>query len=210
MRTVPVINCTNASCFKKKLADLEEFLPGKSHVHVDIGKKPFASITTFPGYDIIKPYKDKYHFVAHCMVSGHSVIRGAWFGSSYEMLYFHNRAVHDWNILLEKAKEHHQKIGIVFDIQDQLRHLCMPKGVHYALVLAVHPGKAHQKFHARALHIISFLKKKYPHVTITVDGGMDLRTARAVKNAGADAIVSSSYLWSAEHIRHAYNKLASI
>ena len=210
MRTVPVINCTNASCFKKKLADLAAFLPDTSPIHVDIAKKPFASIDTFPGYHIVKSYQHTYHFAAHCMVPMAAIMKGSWFGSAYEMLYFHYHAVHDWEKVVEKARVHHQKIGVVFDRGDLLKDIRMPKGVHYALVLAVHPGKAHQKFHAQAIRIITLLKKEYPHVTITVDGGITPEVARLVKTAGADMVVSSSYIWNAEQTQRAYNKLASI
>ena len=62
-------------------------------------------------------------------------------------------------------------------------------------VLAVHPGLSGQPFLPLMLDKIKWLRREYPHAIIEVDGGMNAQTGRAVKDAGADIIVASNYLF---------------
>lgn len=78
------------------------------------------------------------------------------------------------------------------------------------LLLAVPPGRAGQRFDERTVEKIDFLKKALPNVIIEVDGGVNLETARALKKAGADVLVSASYLWNAPDPAAAYQALSDI
>lgn len=64
--------------------------------------------------------------------------------------------------------------------------------------MAVAPGAAGQAFDPGALHKISVLagtRKKYGlQFTISVDGGINESTAQLCWDAGADLLVSGSYL----------------
>ncbi len=64
--------------------------------------------------------------------------------------------------------------------------------------MAVTPGAAGQKFNPDVLRKISVLaatRKKYGlKFLISVDGGIDDKTAQMCWNAGADLLVSGSYL----------------
>ncbi len=66
------------------------------------------------------------------------------------------------------------------------------------MVMSVAPGAAGQSFRPDALHNISVLaatRKKYKlKFTISVDGGITNKTAQACWDAGADLLVSGSYL----------------
>ncbi len=66
------------------------------------------------------------------------------------------------------------------------------------MVMAVHPGAAGQAFNPECIHKISVLaatRKKYGlKFTISVDGGINPKTAQLCWNAGADLLVSGSYL----------------
>ena len=66
------------------------------------------------------------------------------------------------------------------------------------MVMAVAPGAAGQEFSPACLHKISLLaatRKKYGlHFKISVDGGINDKTAQLCWNAGADYLVSGTYL----------------
>ena len=66
------------------------------------------------------------------------------------------------------------------------------------MIMAVQPGAAGQKFNSDVLHKISVLaatRKKYGlKFIISVDGGINQETAHLCWDAGADALVSGSYL----------------
>jgi ribulose-phosphate 3-epimerase len=66
------------------------------------------------------------------------------------------------------------------------------------MIMAVTPGAAGQEFNQDVIHKISVLnatRKKYGlKFTISVDGGINDKTAQLCWAAGADALVSGSYL----------------
>lgn len=69
------------------------------------------------------------------------------------------------------------------------------------MIMAVHPGAAGQKFDFNVISKISLLavaRKKYGlKYIISVDGGINDETAKLCWNAGADVLISGSYLASA-------------
>jgi len=54
------------------------------------------------------------------------------------------------------------------------------------------------------------LRAARPDVTIEVDGGINLETGRLLKAAGADAIVSASYLWQSPDPLRAFQSLRDL
>lgn len=66
------------------------------------------------------------------------------------------------------------------------------------LVMSVNPGFAGQKFIESALNKVSELKKMRPDLLVEVDGGVNAETAERVREAGADVLVSASYLFGAK------------
>ena len=82
--------------------------------------------------------------------------------------------------------------------------------IKFVLVLGVDPGLAGQKFKDNILEKIKFLKTYYPGVNIEADGGINPETAKLIKEAGADIIVSASYIWENQNPERAYQELAAI
>ena len=61
-------------------------------------------------------------------------------------------------------------------------------------------GKQGEPFDPRVLRKISEFKKKYPEMTIQVDGGVSLATAPSLLIAGVDRLVIGSALWKNQDI----------
>jgi len=76
------------------------------------------------------------------------------------------------------------------------------------LVMGVEPGFSGQKFLPSALKTISALRKKYPHLKISVDGGINTTTVNAIKNAGANRLCAAGAIFLADDPKSAYNKLS--
>jgi ribulose-phosphate 3-epimerase len=77
-------------------------------------------------------------------------------------------------------------------------------------VLAVQPGPSGQPFLSSVLEKIRFLREEHPDATIEVDGGINLETAKLVKEFGADTIVSSSYIFNSPDPKRAYQELSAV
>ena len=69
--------------------------------------------------------------------------------------------------------------------------------IDLVLVMSVVPGFSGQAFIPDVLHKVRELRAKYPDLMIQMDGGIDARTATQCIEAGANNLVSASYIFSA-------------
>lgn len=69
--------------------------------------------------------------------------------------------------------------------------------IDLVLVMSIEPGFAGQKFMPEVLPKIKDLATHYPDLMIQVDGGIDAETAKLCREAGANNLVSASYIFSA-------------
>ena len=67
------------------------------------------------------------------------------------------------------------------------------------LVMSVNPGFGGQKFIPQALTKIEKLRELYPNIDIEVDGGINDKTVKLVRKAGANVIVAGSYVFSGDY-----------
>ena len=77
-------------------------------------------------------------------------------------------------------------------------------------ILAVPTGRSGQQFNEGAIKKIKALRAAMPNAILEVDGGMTPLNAARAGEAGADIIVSSSYIWNAENPHEAYQSLLRI
>ena len=84
------------------------------------------------------------------------------------------------------------------------------KDIGYVLILTVHPGFYGAKYLKYPLKKITEIKKINPKIKIIVDGGMNLLTAQGAAKAGADYIVSGSFITKAERPKERMKLLEKI
>lgn len=75
------------------------------------------------------------------------------------------------------------------------------------LIMSVEPGFSGQEFLESCLSKIEYVRKKCPYLDIEVDGGINDETVRLVKKAGANILVSASYIFRAKDRKLAIEKL---
>ena len=98
---------------------------------------------------------------------------------------------------IDKIKEAHSKVGIAIkpntDIEKIYKFLPY---IHIALIMTVEPGKGGQTFLSDMTEKINkcneFIKNNDLEVDIEVDGGINLNTQDAVKEAGANILVAGT------------------
>ena len=80
------------------------------------------------------------------------------------------------------------------------------------LVMSVNPGFGGQKFINSSIQKIKKIKElvKNFNIDIEVDGGIDNKTATLVKNAGANILVSGSFIFSGENKSIYKERIASL
>ncbi|RMD61473.1 hypothetical protein D6833_08195 [Candidatus Parcubacteria bacterium] len=78
------------------------------------------------------------------------------------------------------------------------------------LVLGVHPGMSGQRFQLASLEKIKFIRAHRRDAVIEVDGGMNDKTARFAREAGANIIIAANYIFSSENEEKAFQSLKEI
>ncbi|MBI4151708.1 hypothetical protein HY496_01950 [Candidatus Woesearchaeota archaeon] len=79
----------------------------------------------------------------------------------------------------------------------------------YVLVLTVHPGSYGARYLSAPLRKIAVLKRMKPNIKVIVDGGIRPETMNAAVQAGADAVVSGSFVTRADDPKKAMRELRS-
>jgi len=81
--------------------------------------------------------------------------------------------------------------------------------VDLLLVMSVHPGFGGQSFMPEVLEKVQQARKEHPDLMIQMDGGIDNTTAEACREAGANNLVSGSFIFSAKDRKLAIESLHS-
>ena len=115
------------------------------------------------------------------------------------IIIFHYEAVKDINEMINKVKLYGLKVGIAINPETNINVLIPYLNmIDEVLIMSVHPGKSGQSFIEESLEKISVLKNiilegNYKTI-ISVDGGINNETGLLCKDAGADELVSASYI----------------
>ena len=113
---------------------------------------------------------------------------------------FHYEACKDKEEVMKyinKIKENHCKVGISIKPETDIKEIYefLPY-IHLVLVMTVEPGKGGQTLLTDMVDKISTLKKYIDEnnieIDIEADGGINLKTAEPVKQAGANILVSGT------------------
>ena len=68
-------------------------------------------------------------------------------------------------------------------------------------------GRQGEPFAPQSLALVERLRRRYPDLMIQVDGGVSLKTARALARAGANRLVAGSAIFTADNAEEAYKAL---
>ena len=109
----------------------------------------------------------------------------------------HAEACSDLNKVIRQIRSLGAKVGVALRPQTGLEVLrpCLDR-IDLALLMTVNPGFGGQSFMPEVLPKIEALRKVYDR-HIQVDGGINHKTARQTRSAGADVMVAGTYIFRA-------------
>ena len=81
--------------------------------------------------------------------------------------------------------------------------------VDYVLVMSVHPGFSGQSFIPESLDKIRAIRERFDK-DINVDGGVNDTNAKSIIDAGANVLISASYLFAADDYSVAIDGIRAI
>lgn len=185
-------------------------LAGADLIHVDVMDGHFVpNITIGPVVVKFMRQSTKLPLDVHLMIQNPAKYVGAFVNAGSDMITVHIETVSlkELQVIAKGLKKSKVKLGISLNPSTPLAKIKPVLGiVDFVLVMSVNPGFGGQAFIPGAIEKTRQLRAVF-FKDIAVDGGINLSTAKLVKQAGANILVAGSYIFGAKDIKQAINSL---
>ena len=189
--------------------DIETVVRDVEYLHIDVMDGLFVNNISF-GIPVIKSIRPHFDIVfdTHLMIVEPERYIDAFASAGADIITFHIEATKDSKNVIDLIHSKGLKAGISLrpktNVEELSPYLDM---VELVLVMSVEPGFGGQSFDDSALNKIKWLKEQkelhgYTY-EIEVDGGINGQTAKLVRDAGAEVLVSGSYIFKAKNRKEA-------
>lgn len=213
MEIIPAINTNDDGEAERLLTRAAHFLPHGGWIHIDVGDGVYTPLTAGGSAAAYGAWLLTYGLNAevHLMADDYEDRVVPWLDAGAKRIIIPVALVRDAEYVLELEKKYAAAIMLSCGLDINFSEL-KPffRTFHLFQVLAVKPGISGQLFYEGALSMIQLVRAALPHAIIEVDGGITPSVARRVRNAGADIVVSSSYIWGSKEPKKAYEELCSV
>ncbi len=128
---------------------------------------------------------------------------------------FHFEATEDVETVIDYIKKCNVKVGLAFNPETSYEMVTKFIGkTDLILMMTVNPGFGGQKFMPEVLEKVTRLKRDIDQlgekVDIQVDGGIDEKTGKLAKDAGANIFVAGTSLYKQDDLASAISRLKSV
>lgn len=197
----PSLLAADFSCLENDVKMIESHA---EWLHLDVMDGHFVPNISF-GVPVIRSLRKitDLFFDVHLMISHPLQYIDVFADAGADMICFHVECEDDPAAVIEKIHTHGKKAGLAVSPNTDI-HAIIPylADVEMVLVMGVYPGFGGQKFlplTCSRIREVKGLAMRLPeekrNIYIQVDGGIDERTAHLVKEAGANVLVSGSYVF---------------
>ena len=210
MQVIPAINETDFKEVEKKIKEVQDFGSEWTHLDVSDGKFTPNQLWNNPK-DLKSQSSARRALEIHLMVQNPDEVLDAWLDAKVKRVIVHVESAKDIDVMKMKCVAFGVELFLAIKPDTPVERFFSYAGdASGFLILAVNSGLAGQKFQENQLEKIKVLRQKFPDAKIEVDGGVNLENAPRIKEAGADILVSASYIWSSDNPEETYKNLQSL
>ncbi|MDO8493266.1 MAG: hypothetical protein Q7S19_01855 [bacterium] len=211
MNIIPAIIGKDFNEVEEKALSVKNFT---TWVHLDIMDGLFTPTESWSYFDIKKGQAKDLKVEVHLMTRHPLRILSKWIEAGVDrvMVHYESTDVRTLANILQELNDSEVEAGIVLEYETPISVL--DQFIDQLDVVQL-MGIAHIGFYGHPLEYgiydkVKSLRAKYPGVTISVDGGVNLKNAEKLMKAGADNLVIGSAIFRSENIEETIKNFKNI
>ena len=195
----PSLLAADFSKLREEIQEVESY--GAEYLHLDVMDGNFVPNISF-GAPVISSIRKHSNLVfdVHLMVENPDRFIKDMVDAGADVITVHTEATKHLNRTIQLIKSYGKKVGVALNPStpfDVIKYDL--KDIDMVLIMTVNPGFGGQAFIEGMLQKIRDLRSIDPNIDIQVDGGINNKTSKLVKEAGANILVAGSYLFKGDY-----------